>query len=77
VNRARLQGGLHEAPNVKLTIGFNDWQMGQQTVCMCCLVYTHMHMLDVTARVDGHVIAWLKACLYGLSLVAGHLYTNV
>ncbi|WIA18323.1 hypothetical protein OEZ85_009788 [Tetradesmus obliquus] len=32
VNRARLQGGLGEAPNVKLSIGFNDWQMGHQTV---------------------------------------------
>lgn len=44
VNRARLQGGLGEAPNVKLSIGFNDWQMGHQTVsahrplCSCWLV---------------------------------------
>jgi hypothetical protein len=32
VNRARLQCGLGEAPNVKLSIGFNDWQVGHQTV---------------------------------------------
>jgi hypothetical protein len=32
VNRARLQCGLGQAPNVQLNIGFNDWQMGHQTV---------------------------------------------